>query len=54
MMGDEFHAVLKLVTGEEIFALVSVDENDGDPIICLLYTSPSPRDRTRSRMPSSA
>ena len=34
-MGDEFHAVLKLVTGEEIFALVSVDENDGDPIILL-------------------
>ena len=25
-----------------------------DPVICLLYTSPSPRDRTRSRMPSSA
>ena len=24
------------------------------PIPCLLYTSPSPRDRTRSRMPSSA
>ena len=23
-------------------------------IFCLLYTSPSPRDRTRSRMPSSA
>ena len=23
-------------------------------INCLLYTSPSPRDRTRSRMPSSA
>ena len=23
-------------------------------ITCLLYTSPSPRDRTRSRMPSSA
>ena len=34
-MGDEFYAVLKLVTGEEIFALVSVDENDGDPIIML-------------------
>ena len=31
---------------------VSFDEKwDGD---CLLYTSPSPRDRTRSRMPSSA
>ena len=26
----------------------------GQPLICLLYTSPSPRDRTRSRMPSSA
>ena len=24
------------------------------PMTCLLYTSPSPRDRTRSRMPSSA
>ena len=24
------------------------------PSTCLLYTSPSPRDRTRSRMPSSA
>ena len=24
------------------------------PLSCLLYTSPSPRDRTRSRMPSSA
>ena len=23
-------------------------------VSCLLYTSPSPRDRTRSRMPSSA
>ena len=34
-MGDEFYAVLKLITGEEIFALVSVDENDGDPIIML-------------------
>ena len=26
----------------------------GMAICCLLYTSPSPRDRTRSRMPSSA
>ena len=26
----------------------------GEVKICLLYTSPSPRDRTRSRMPSSA
>ena len=27
---------------------------DGSYLSCLLYTSPSPRDRTRSRMPSSA
>ena len=33
------------------------DQETGEPIAtgtCLLYTSPSPRDRTRSRMPSSA
>jgi len=34
-MGEEFHAAIKLVTGEEIFALVCIDENDGDPIIIL-------------------
>mgnify|MGYP005620127333 CR=1 FL=1 len=28
--------------------------NDKGEKVCLLYTSPSPRDRTRSRMPSSA
>ena len=28
--------------------------NDPKVLRCLLYTSPSPRDRTRSRMPSSA
>ena len=32
------------------FGHAGVDPNMG----CLLYTSPSPRDRTRSRMPSSA
>ena len=31
------------------------DENPKDTVsICLLYTSPSPRDRQKSRMPSSA
>jgi len=36
-MGDEFYSVIKLISGEEIFALVSIDENDGegDPIIIL-------------------
>ena len=33
------------------FTLKQVAERVG---FCLLYTSPSPRDRTRSRMPSSA
>ena len=33
-------------------ALATTMEIQGTP--CLLYTSPSPRDRTRSRMPSSA
>ena len=28
--------------------------SDGTDLICLLYTSPSPRDRQKSRMPSSA
>ena len=31
-----------------------VKEGRKGPLACLLYTSPSPRDRTRSRMPSSA
>src|SRR5665811_821121 len=30
------------------------DRRLDDETVCLLYTSPSPRDRTRSRMPSSA
>ena len=29
-------------------------ETEEQMYFCLLYTSPSPRDRTRSRMPSSA
>ena len=41
-------------------ALEKVQDNLGENAFiieiknCLLYTSPSPRDRTRSRMPSSA
>ena len=31
-----------------------VDISDANDIDCLLYTSPSPRDRQKSRMPSSA
>ena len=34
----------------QVFLAKTVDQHIG----CLLYTSPSPRDRTRYRMPSSA
>ena len=34
-MGDEFFSILKLVSGEEIFALVCVDESDDQPILIL-------------------
>ena len=32
-MGDEFYGSIKLITGEEFFALISIDENDGSPIV---------------------
>ena len=34
-MGDDFYCILKLVSGEEILSIISVDENDGDPIVVL-------------------
>lgn len=34
-MEEEFYAAIKLVSGEEIFSLVSYDENDGDPLLIL-------------------
>ena len=34
--------------------VISVEKSDEFSDICLLYTSPSPRDRQKSRMPSSA
>ena len=41
-----------------LFALaeneVEIDTSIGQQSVCLLYTSPSPRDRQKSRMPSSA
>ena len=36
------------------FKVFRTNDNLQNCISCLLYTSPSPRDRTRSRMPSSA
>ena len=34
-MGEEFYSVIKLLTGEELFSLVSIDENDGDPLLVM-------------------
>ena len=34
-MGEEFYSIIKLVSGEEIFSLVSIDDHDHVPIIIL-------------------
>ena len=49
-------ASLKIEEDEEDYLKKKYGEPEeaAAPSSCLLYTSPSPRDRTRSRMPSSA
>ena len=47
----------KLTTGLIIprpIGWIGTQSADGVANLCLLYTSPSPRDRQKSRMPSSA
>ena len=34
-MEEEIYSIIKLVSGEEVFALVSVDENDDNPVLLL-------------------
>ena len=34
-MGEEFYAIIKLISGEEILSLVLIDDNDGDPVLVL-------------------
>ena len=48
--------ILGHVDGEVLISNSVSTKNNGaqSNLTCLLYTSPSPRDRTRSRMPSSA
>ena len=60
-MGNIFGKVFQLTTFGESHGTAIGGIIDGFPAgininleACLLYTSPSPRDRTRSRMPSSA
>ena len=57
---NHMHAMMSLVDTiqagppeKSSFAAIAIVDPD-EPKNCLLYTSPSPRDRTRSRMPSSA
>ena len=61
MSGTAFGTVVLHVTPEamELGPLAAVQEGDYIQLdahngVCLLYTSPSPRDRQKSRMPSSA
>ena len=46
------YKVVNIVTKEE--AIMAHKSIDSRLRVCLLYTSPSPRDRSLSRMPSSA
>ena len=52
LVGNTTAKSLAVATGKPF---ISVNHMEGHLLSpCLLYTSPSPRDRTRSRMPSSA
>ncbi|CZS11794.1 hypothetical protein CDFC105_93911 [Clostridioides difficile] len=52
MMNNELNTIiLETLNNADI---TSNDIPSIDLYICLLYTSPSPRDRQKSRMPSSA
>ena len=48
------YAIGGLAVGESADVMYNIIEAVEQYMPCLLYTSPSPRDRTRSRMPSSA
>ena len=49
---DEVRAALRAM-GDDAQNILLFDDRTGRQVDCLLYTSTSPRDRTRSRMPSS-
>ena len=52
--GSYAYVLAKHLTSDEQRAGLADAAKLRDRYCCLLYTSPSPRDRTRSRMPSSA
>ena len=51
---DLYMVVIKFLGDEYSVIQLAVFRNAAGIIPCLLYTSPSPRDNTGSRMPSSA
>ena len=52
--GSEFEQLRDFTIDDEFRRVDWAATARANRMICLLYTSPSPRDRTRSRMPSSA
>ena len=56
------NTIIRIFTDEDIVGEAAVwnatyfeyDKYTAESLSCLLYTSPSPRDRQKSRMPSSA
>ena len=55
---EKLNTILSTHSGQKIDKIAQDSDRDNfmspEQAVCLLYTSPSPRDRTRSRMPSSA
>ena len=51
---EKIRIVLDGLRGEESVAELCRQEGIAQGLCCLLYTSPSPRDKRQSRMPSSA
>ena len=51
---DHYYKVLKQLKEADFESLDKSINQNGENLICLLYTSPSPRDGLLSRMPSSA
>ena len=45
---------ISVPSGQPVTFLQFISEGEGSTLRCLLYTSPSPRDKRQSRMPSSA
>ena len=53
ILEEGYGCEIEMVAGATTTTFASMNEK-GQPDVCLLYTSPSPRDQEASRMPSSA